>query len=103
MFDVPPVADMKCYAYKYVNKRIEATFGDIPRVPYIMLAGTDARHYTKICDCVLRFVPLMMTANQLNSAHAIDENISVESLARAVKFYCDFIRYYGTELREDKK
>mgnify|MGYP002512356728 CR=1 FL=1 len=102
-FDVPPVADMKCYAYKYVNKRIEATFGDIPRVPYIMLAGTDARHYTKICDCVLRFVPLMMTAQQLNSAHAIDENISVEALARAVKFYRDFIINYGTELAEEKK
>lgn len=97
-FDVPPVADLECYAYKYVHKRIEATFGNIPRVPYIMLAGTDARHYTKICDCVLRFVPLMMTAQQLNSAHAVNENLSVEALARGVKFYRDFIKNYGEAL-----
>lgn len=97
-FDVPPVADMKCYAYQYVNKSIKNIFGDIPRVPYIMLAGTDARHYTKICDCVLRFVPLMMTAQQLNSAHAVNENLSVESLARGVKFYREFIRNYGTSI-----
>lgn len=97
-FDVPPVADMECYAYKYVNKRIKETFGDIPRVPYVMLAGTDARHYTKICDCVLRFVPMMFTGPQLNSAHAVNENINVESLARAVVFYSDFIKNYGAEL-----
>ncbi len=94
-FDVPPLADMESYAYKYVNHRIQESFGDIPRIPYIMLAGTDARHYTKICDCVLRFVPLMMTARQLNSAHAVDENINVEALARAVRFYYDFMKNYG--------
>ena len=97
-FDVPSVADMNCYAYKYVNKRIKETFGNIPRIPYIMLAGTDSRHYTKICDCVLRFVPLMMTGAQLNSAHAINENLSVESLERGIVFYHDFIKNYGSEL-----
>lgn len=97
-FDVPPVADMNCYAYKYVEHRIKETFGDIPRVPYIMLAGTDARHYTKICDCVLRFVPLMMTNSQLNSAHAVNENLHVESLARAVNFYRDFLENYGSDM-----
>lgn len=97
-FDVPPVADMKCYAYNYVIKEIGNVFGDIPKVPYIMLAGTDARHYTKICDCVLRFVPLMMTGTQLNSAHAINENLNVEALARGVVFYVDFIRHYGEKL-----
>ena len=97
-FDVPPMADMNCYAYKYVGKRIKETFGNIPQIPYVMLAGTDSRHYTKICDCVLRFVPLMMTGAQLNSAHAINENINVESLERAVVFYHDFIKNYGSEL-----
>lgn len=97
-FDVPPMADMNCYAYKYVGKRIRETFGEIPQIPYVMLAGTDSRHYTKICDCVLRFVPLMMTGKQLNSAHAINENINVESLERGIVFYHDFIKNYGQEL-----
>lgn len=97
-FDVPPVADKNCYAYKYLGRRIRETFGEIPQVPYIMLAGTDSRHYTKICDCVLRFVPMMFTANQLNSAHAVDENVNVDALARAVVFYRDFIRNYGADI-----
>jgi carboxypeptidase PM20D1 len=93
-YDIPPTADKKCSAYKKVIKQIGLTFGNIPVVPYVMLAGTDARHYTKICDCVLRFVPLVMTDEQMKSAHAVNENLNVSSLARAVNFYTDFIKSY---------
>lgn len=95
-YDIPPTADTKCSAYKKVIKQIEMTFGEIPVIPYVMLAGTDARHYTKICDCVLRFVPLIMTDEQMKSAHAVNENLNVSSLARAVNFYSDFIEHYET-------
>lgn len=93
-YDIPPTADTKCSAYKKVLKQIENTFGQIPIIPYVMLAGTDARHYTKICDCVLRFVPLTMTDSQMKSAHAVNENLNISSLARAVNFYIDFIEGY---------
>ena len=93
-YDCCKPADKNCYAYNYVNSSIRKNFGEIPVIPYVMLAGTDARHYTKICDCVLRFVPIIMTNEQFASAHAIDENISVSSLARAAAFYKDFIKNY---------
>ena len=94
-YDICPSADTNTYAYKQVIRQIKDTFGDIPIVPYVMLAGTDARHYTKICDCVLRFVPLIFSEEQQKSAHAIDENLDVSSLARGVTFYIDFIKNYN--------
>lgn len=97
-FDVTPVADMSAYAYKYVGRCIKRSFGEIPQIPYIMPQGTDARHYTKICDCVLRFVPLMMTGEQLGSSHAVNENINLEALSRAVNFYRDFLLDYGKNI-----
>lgn len=93
-YDCCPPADKNSFAYKYVKKSIHKNFGEIPVIPYVMLAGTDARHYTKICNCVLRFVPIIMTNEQFVSAHAIDENISASSLARAAAFYIDFIKNY---------
>lgn len=94
-YDVCPAADTDTYAYKKVISQINQTFGDIPIVPYVMLAGTDARHYTKICKCVLRFVPLTLSDSQQKSAHAINENLNVSSLARAVTYYVEFIKSYG--------
>ena len=35
-----------------------------------------------------------MDKQQLNSVHGIDENISIESLKRAVEFYFKFIKEY---------
>lgn len=93
-FDCSAVANTKCSAYKQVKKCIADTFGEIPVIPYVMLAGTDSRHYCKICDCVLRFAPVTLTDEQLASAHAVNENINTASLARAVLFYHDFIKNY---------
>jgi len=97
-YDYSDVADTTTYAYKKVVEQIGETFGEIPVVPYIMLAGTDSRHYTKICKCVLRFVPLTLSEAQQKSAHAIDENLNISSLARAVRYYVDFIKGYGLDL-----
>ncbi|MFT3950562.1 MAG: M20/M25/M40 family metallo-hydrolase [Oscillospiraceae bacterium] len=94
-YDCCPAADTRSYAYQKVVRQIGETFGGIPVVPYVMLAGTDSRHYTKICDCVLRFVPLTFSESQQKSAHAVDENLNVDSLARAVVFYTKLIESYG--------
>ncbi len=96
-FDVLPAADTKCYSFKYLQRKIKDVFGEIPQIPYIFLAGTDARHYSKVCDCVVRFVPLIMTSEQISTAHAPNENLYVEALSRGVLFYHDFIRDYGSE------
>lgn len=100
-YDICKSADTKTYAYKKVTEQIAETFGDIPIIPYVMLAGTDSRHYTKICDCVLRFVPLTFSDEQLKSAHAVNENLNVSSLARGVEFYCNFIKSYGSPLKSN--
>ncbi len=97
-YDVCPSADMNTYAYKKVVKQIRETFGEIPVVPYVMLAGTDSRHYTKICPCVLRFVPLTFSESQQKSAHAVNENINISSLTRAVNYYVDFLKTYGEKI-----
>ncbi len=97
-YDCCPEADTKSYAYKKVVHQIRDTFGEIPIVPYVMLAGTDSRHYTKICNCVLRFVPLTFSESQQKSAHAVNENLNVDSLARAVVYYVDLIKTYGEPL-----
>ena len=95
-YDCCNPADTTSYAYKRVIEQIDENFG-VPIIPYVMLAGTDARHYTKICDCVLRFVPIKMTEEQQHSAHAVNENIDVSSLVSAVGFYIDFIKNYNKQ------
>ena len=60
--------------------------GVIP-CPYAMTGGTDAKHFSSICDNVIRFAPLEIDDQQYGSIHGIDENISISTLKGGVEFY----------------
>ena len=92
--DCSKVTDIYKEKYKYVCKCIDEVFDNVKSAPYIMLGATDSRHYTDICDCVVRFSPLRLNKQQLNSPHGLDENISIDSLYEATLFYKYFIENY---------
>lgn len=87
-------ADMGQPAFTYTMERIRAVFPDYPPIPFILPAGTDARWLTEICPCVLRFAPIRLSAQQLASVHSENENIDLDAIADAVRFYTDFLRHY---------
>lgn len=87
-------ADMNSQAYAYAMKCIAAVFPKYPAAPYILPAGTDAWKLTPICDCVLRFAPTRMSAQQLGSIHAVDENLDITAIAEAAAFYKFFAENY---------
>ena len=87
-------ADMDSPAYAYAMDCIAKVFPRYPAAPYILPAGTDAWKLTPVCDCVLRFAPTRMSAAQLGSIHAVDENIDVSAIYEAAEFYKYFAKYY---------
>lgn len=87
-------ADFAAPAYSYAMECIEKVFPRYPAAPYILPAGTDAWKLTPICNCVLRFAPTRMSAKQLASIHAVDENIDVSAIAEAATFYKHFVKNY---------
>ncbi len=64
-------------------------------MPYVMTGGTDAKFYEPICDNALRFAPIEITAQQLASVHARDENLCIAALPPAVDFYKALLRGYA--------
>jgi carboxypeptidase PM20D1 len=81
------ITDFKGEAFKFIEKAVNEVFPEYKAAPYIMNAATDSRYFCKICDSCLRFVPFKINKQQLDSVHAIDENVDVETLAPAVDFY----------------
>ena len=92
--DCSKITDIKDKNYKYVCTCIENTFKNVKPSSYIMLGGTDSRHYTRICDNVIRFSPIKITKQQVQSIHGVNENISVDALYEAFIFYRYFIENY---------
>lgn len=87
-------ADMKSKGFEYTNRCIGEVFPHIANSVYLLPAGTDARCFTEICPCTLRFAPIEMNSQQFDSVHNANENISVKAVGNAVVFYKYFIRNY---------
>ena len=85
--DASPVSDIHSAAYGLIEKNIRAHFPDAGVAPYLIMGGTDCRHFHALTDTALRFAPVRMTDEQNASCHAVDENVTLASLAEGVRFY----------------
>ena len=92
--DASPVSDVHSAAYGYVEKTIRAHFPDAGVAPYLIMGGTDCRHFHALTDTALRFAPVRMTNAQNASCHAVDENVTLSALAEGVRFYKRLLKNY---------
>ncbi len=81
-------------AFRYTKECINEVFPDVVAAPYILPAGTDARHLCEICDCVIRFAPIEMNDKQFASVHSENEHISLNAIANCVEFYKYYLKNY---------
>ncbi len=87
-------ADMTKAPFAYVRSIAGTVFPAVAVSPFILPAGTDARHMTDICDCVVRFAPIDIDDQQFKSVHSENENINLTAIGNAVEFYTQFIQNY---------
>lgn len=92
--DASPVSDIHSKAYAFVEKTIRAHFPDAGVAPYLIMGGTDCRHFHALTDTALRFAPIRMTNAQNASCHAVDENVTISALAEGVRFFKRFLKDY---------
>ncbi|MCK5884943.1 MAG: M20/M25/M40 family metallo-hydrolase, partial [Alcanivorax sp.] len=55
--------------------------------PYLLIAGTDARHYQSLSDQVFRFMPVSLGQDDLARFHGHNERLPREQYPHMVRFY----------------
>ena len=74
-------------AFALLESTIGELFPDAVPAPYVMMATTDSRHFTRICDRVYRFAPFRMTRAQRGSIHSYDEHLGVDAFLDGIRWY----------------
>ncbi|WP_296605193.1 M20 family peptidase [Nocardioides sp.] len=82
-----PVSPYDDEAFALIEDTITEVFPDAVPAPYVMMAATDARFFTAICQRVYRFAPFRMTKAQRESIHSYDEHLGVDALVDGVRWY----------------
>ncbi len=78
--------------YQILKSVLNEHFPDVIVAPFLLTAGTDARHFTGIADSILRFAPIDLDKEQYASIHAANEHIKVENIGECVCFYKAFVK-----------
>ena len=80
--------------YSLISATARAIYGaNIIIVPGLLAGGTDAKHYTAICDNVFRFTGFIKD-DRWGCSHQIDERIPCDALESSIKFYLEYLNRY---------
>ena len=78
--------------YRLLRSTLEELYPQLPCIPTLMTMSSDARHYSDLSDCILRFAPLTLGKEGGGGTHGPDEFVSEPSLGLAAEFYQALIR-----------
>ena len=82
------VASEEDYGYQQVERIIRKTASDVITAPFLMIGGTDSRHFEEVSSSIIKFSPMIDPIG----FHGIDERVSLESYALTIHFYEQMFR-----------
>jgi carboxypeptidase PM20D1 len=94
-FEASPVSSTSSAGFNTIVKTIRQTLEDkeeITIAPYLMLGGSDAKHFGAISPDTYRFLPVFMDKKQLDTIHGTNESIETKNYLRMIQFYAQLIK-----------
>ncbi len=82
-----PYASSQGEHWDKLSKAIGDTWQGSIVSPYLMMACSDSRHFSKICKDVYKFSAMALTKEQRGYIHNNDERIPLTEIAKTVEFF----------------
>ena len=81
------VSSSESESFRRLERTVRSITPDAIVAPYLVVVATDARHYGGLCRDVFRFLPLRLTARDLDRIHGTDERLAIRHYEDAVRTY----------------
>lgn len=81
------LSDYNGEAFRLVEDAVGEVFPGVVPTPYIMTGASDCRYFSRVCRSCFRFAPFKIDDRQLESIHGSDENVGIDTLEPAVRFF----------------
>jgi carboxypeptidase PM20D1 len=86
-----PVSRGDSEAFRTLERTIRSVASDAIVAPYLVVVVTDARYYTELSPNIFRFLPLRLTARDLERMHGTNERIAVREYENAIRTYREIV------------
>ena len=85
------ISSTSSFGYNALQKTSREIFPEAIVSPSLVIAQTDSRYFSKICDNVFRFSPMQLNNDDLKRIHGIDERISIKNYKQSIQYYYQLI------------
>jgi carboxypeptidase PM20D1 len=86
------VSDVDAEPFQLLARTIRQVIPGAVVTPWLVVGGTDSRHYGRLTPNVLRFVGASIGPDDLRRVHGTDERVGVQAYANAVRVYLQLLR-----------
>lgn len=86
------VSSTQSSGYKNIHKAIAQSFPETLVAPYLVVGGTDAKHFESISTDIYRFSPMVINKGNIKSFHGLNERISIQDIENGIRFYQQLIQ-----------
>ena len=87
-----PYADLSSAEWKTLSKAVSETWPEAIVTPYLMIACSDSRHFSAICQNVFKFSAMALSAEQRGLIHNDNERVALETVGKTVEFFTRLIQ-----------
>jgi carboxypeptidase PM20D1 len=73
--------------FNWIREALQESHPEAVAVPFLVNGSTDSKYYKDLTGQIVRFTPLILNQEDINSIHGVNEKVSLENLERGLQFY----------------
>ena len=78
--------------YRLLEQMLNETIGDSVVLPYLATTASDSKNYKNCSRDIYRYAPMILSQEELDRIHGVDERISFENYGLAIRCYSNLIK-----------
>lgn len=87
-----PYADLSSESWQILSQAVSETWPEALVTPYLMIACSDSRHFSAICQNVFKFSAMALSTEQRGLIHNDNERVEVKTVGKTVEFFTRLIQ-----------